>query len=86
MIHLLLLCVSTLLGLPTLSSAQDLCFEDDSLNNIFTPNGVSDLDGSCCQEVVCAVPCPEEVSAPAIGKLSFLSSLFYYFHTYLSKD
>lgn len=46
------------------------CLADETLNGIFKDvNGGEEipLEGSCCQSDVCAIPCPEEVSDPAVG-------------------
>lgn len=52
------------------------CIADDTLNAEFARiiNGDDDsttysIDGSCCMETICGLPCPEEVEPPAAGKL-----------------
>jgi hypothetical protein len=42
-------------------SSQE-CFTNDSLNEFFATG-----DPTCCQNDVCAIPCPEPVSEPSKG-------------------
>jgi hypothetical protein len=45
-------------------SADGECFADEGLNTFFgTP-----AEGSCCQNHVCLLPCPEEVDEPSKGE------------------
>ena len=60
----------TLLGVfPTTVSGQ--CIADSTINDFFIPENESQIpvEGSCCQADVCGLGCPEEVPAPAGGKL-----------------
>ena len=52
------------------------CIADETINAQFADiisGGTSDTyeipDGSCCQEQICLLGCPEEVEDPAKGKL-----------------
>lgn len=61
------------LGWLTVSSAQ--CIADEDLNTAFAQiiNGDNvsttyDISGSCCQEQICGLGCPEEVDQPSSGK------------------
>jgi hypothetical protein len=69
----MLLLTSIVVGLATqlvgLVSGQ--CFNDESMNTQWAQliNGDTNstefsIDGSCCQETVCALPCPAEQSPP----------------------
>jgi hypothetical protein len=42
--------------------AQEDCFENPELNDFFATD-----DPTCCQNDVCAIPCPEPVSKPTKG-------------------
>jgi hypothetical protein len=57
---------SILAGLLTFSTvvAQE-CFGNATLNQIFATD-----DPTCCQNDVCAIPCPEPVSEPTKGESS----------------
>jgi hypothetical protein len=63
-----------LIGLLPQVTSQ--CIADETINTQFAElfsNGTSITyevaEGSCCQETICAIPCPEEVSPPDKGKL-----------------
>jgi hypothetical protein len=43
--------------------AQEACFENPELNDFFA----TDDPTTCCQNDVCAIPCPESVSKPTKG-------------------
>lgn len=60
--------VALVLGFIPFISGQ--CLEDSALNDFFIPTGELD-EGSCCQNAVCGLGCPEEVSPPARGKILF---------------
>lgn len=67
------------------------CIENAEFNSFFAElaeDGTIPGEDSCCQLDVCGIPCPEEVSAPAIGfgiavgvtiAISFLIGLLTYF-------
>jgi hypothetical protein len=42
--------------------AQETCFENSEFNEFFATD-----DPTCCQNDVCAIPCPEPVSKPTKG-------------------
>ena len=51
------------------------CIANEVINAEFAniiSGGASDTyevpDDSCCQETICLLPCPEEVSDPSVGK------------------
>lgn len=47
------------------------CLANEGFNEFFeTLNGgvAIPTEGSCCQKDVCDIPCPEEISDPAVGK------------------
>ena len=61
------------LGRFGVSSAQ--CIADEGLNAAFAQivNGDDDstsysIEGTCCQEKLCGLGCPEEVEPPTSGK------------------
>jgi hypothetical protein len=64
---------TAIVGLARLALAAGQCFEDESTNawwariiNRDDAGGTEfSVEGSCCQEVVCAVPCAKEVLPPA---------------------
>ncbi|KAL7531840.1 hypothetical protein ACHAXR_004270 [Thalassiosira sp. AJA248-18] len=69
--HLIL---SAIIGLSQFGSAMSQCFGDPSMNTEFAQIINEDdtstefsIEGSCCQEAVCALPCAEEVPPPAKG-------------------
>jgi hypothetical protein len=53
----------------TLESVSSQCLSDLSLNQQLEQalNGTVPLEGSCCQQDVCGIPCPVEVEAPHSG-------------------
>ena len=58
----------TLLSFATTVAAQ--CLSDPSFEAVFNDNGAISLpqEGSCCQNDICALPCPEPVAKPAQGE------------------
>ena len=63
---------TTVIGLAWLALAVGQCFKDESMNaqwaQIINEDDTStefSVEGSCCQETVCARPCAEEVTPPA---------------------
>jgi hypothetical protein len=63
---------TTIIGLARLALAVGQCFKDESMNaqwaQIINADDTStefSVEGSCCQETVCALPCAEEVPPPA---------------------
>lgn len=75
--HLLL---TAIIGLAQLALGVGQCFEDESMNaqwaKIINADETStefSVEGSCCQERVCGLPCADEVPPPA--KVSALSSM-----------
>jgi hypothetical protein len=44
--------------------SSEACFANDSMNEFFATD-----EPTCCQNDVCALPCPEPVPAPTKGKL-----------------
>ena len=69
--------VATLLGF--VASAVDAaspgdCIADETLNTAFAQiisgsDTYEVADGSCCQETICGLGCPEEVPPPARGEI-----------------
>lgn len=66
------LLLSAILGALQYASAQN-CFADPAIEAEFasiiagedgTAGDTIDIAGSCCQEQVCALPCPKEVPRP----------------------
>eukprot|EP00980_Cylindrotheca_fusiformis_P020078 scaffold7161_cov133-Cylindrotheca_fusiformis.AAC.1 len=64
--------IVALASLLPLAAGQ--CIDDNDINTQFAllfSNGTSELyevpEGSCCQETICGLPCPEEVSDPTKG-------------------
>lgn len=58
------LVLGALLGLIQLASVgSESCIADPDLNAIFIPEGETSipLEGSCCQQDVCNIPCPAEL-------------------------
>ena len=49
--------------IANVASAQEKCFENEELNQIFEPEG----EPTCCQQDVCGIPCPVEVPPPTKG-------------------
>ena len=64
---------SILIGLAGhIQQVESQCFADESMNTqwaqIINGDDTStefSIEGSCCQETVCALPCAEEVPPPA---------------------
>jgi len=56
------------LTLLPLVAAQS-CLENEEFNNFFIPEGAESipLEGSCCMQDVCGLPCPAPVSDPSAG-------------------
>ena len=50
------------------SKAIAECLSDPALDAIFAGGTTIPLEGSCCQNDVCNIPCPEPVPAPGSGK------------------
>jgi hypothetical protein len=46
----------------SLAGAQEACFENPEFNGFFATD-----DPTCCQNDVCAIPCPEVVPRPSNG-------------------
>lgn len=46
------------------------CLSDPEMNEFFAgeAGGEIPLEGSCCQQDVCGIPCPQDTPAPGIGK------------------
>ena len=70
--HHLLILIS---GLVQLRYGVSQCIADSDLNTEFARkiNGDDDsttysIDGSCCMETICGLPCPQEVEPPTAGK------------------
>lgn len=64
------------------------CLGNSTLNEIFAAGTTIPQEGSCCQEAVCAIPCPLPVSDPGVGfgiavgiaiAISFIIGLLTYF-------
>lgn len=50
-------------------SAEGECFADAGMNEEFEALlGGPMAEGDCCQNHICAIPCPEEVEDPSKGK------------------
>lgn len=63
-----------LAGLAPLAFGQ--CIADEDLNTEFAQILFNDTsyevpEGSCCQETICGLPCPEEVEEPDKGAVTF---------------
>jgi hypothetical protein len=55
----------------TVQTVSADCLANEGFNEFFEGlnGGVAiPTEGSCCQKDVCNIPCPEEVSDPAVGK------------------
>lgn len=69
----LILLLTTIVGLVAqLELVSGQCFNDESMNTQWAQliNGDANstefsIEGSCCQETVCALPCPADQSPPA---------------------
>lgn len=66
-----------LLLIGTVGRAVGQCLSNESLNAEFARIITGDdtatsysIEGSCCQETICGLGCPEEVDPPAKGELS----------------
>lgn len=68
-----LLLLTTIVGLVAelVGRVSGQCFNDESMNTQWAqlingdPNSTEfSVEGSCCQETVCALPCPAEQSPP----------------------
>ena len=78
--HLLLL---TIVGLTRLAITVGQCFKDESMNAQWAQIINADetrlefsVEGSCCQETVCGLPCAEETPPPAkVSSPSAMSSI-----------
>jgi hypothetical protein len=65
----------------SLADAQEACFENPEFNDFFATD-----DPTCCQNDICAIPCPEAVPRPSNGfgvciLLSIVVSFFLGFAT-----
>jgi hypothetical protein len=67
-----MLLLLTIVGLTRLAIAVGQCFKDESMNaqwaQIINGDETStefSVEGSCCQETVCGLPCAEETPPPA---------------------
>jgi hypothetical protein len=71
--HVLL---SFAVAIGQIAGAASQCLSSESLNAEFARIITGDdaattysIEGSCCQETICGLGCPEEVDPPAKGKL-----------------
>ena len=68
---------ATLLGLASSAvraQSPGNCIADETINTAFAQlisgsDSYEVADGSCCQETICGLGCPEEVPPPAKGKI-----------------